>query len=43
MLSWIFDTRPVVEVVSNGLCRLPPKSVGEADLGGRLALLGPVG
>ena len=30
-------------VVSNGLRRLPPTSVGEADLGGRLALLGPVG
>ena len=27
----------------NELRRLPPTSVGEADLGGRLALLGPVG
>ena len=31
----------MVGVVSNGLRRLPPTSVGEADLGGRLALLGP--
>ena len=33
----------MVAVVSNGLRRLPLKSVGEADLGGRLAPLGPVG
>ena len=30
-------------VVSDALRRLPPTSVGEADLGARLALLGPVG
>ena len=29
----------VVGVISNGLCRLPPKFVGKADLGGRLAPL----
>ena len=28
---------------SNGCCWLPPKFVGKADLGGRLALLGPNG
>ena len=35
--------KPVAGVISNGLCRLSPKSVGEADLGGRVARLGPVG
>ena len=33
----------MVGVVPNGLRRLHPRSVGEADLGGRLALLGSVG
>ena len=32
----------MVIVVSNDLCRLPPTSVGQGDLGGRLTLLGPV-
>ena len=29
----------MVKAISNGQCWLPPKFVGEADLGGRLALL----
>ena len=33
----------MVGVVSDGLRKLPPTSVGEVDLGGRLALFGPVG
>ena len=32
----------MVGVVSNGLRRLPPTSVGKADLGGRLAFLVPM-
>ena len=42
--AWVFSARgPVSGVVSDGLRRLPPTSVGEADLGDLLALLGPVG
>ena len=44
MLSLIFGPKPWLEKwSSNDLRRLPPTSVGEADLGGRLALLGPLG
>ena len=32
-----------MEVVFDDLRRLPPKIVGEADLGGRLPYLGPMG
>ena len=44
---WVFVARepciPVLGAFSNGWRRLPPKSVGEVDLGGRLALLGSDG
>ena len=43
MLGCLSARGPVLGVVSYGLRRLPPTSVGEADLGGRLAQLGPVG
>ena len=44
MLGVLIGPRnPVVGVISNGGCRLSPKSVGEAVLGGRLAILGPFG
>ena len=36
MLGCFSARDPVVGILSNGLRRLPPTSVGEADLGGRL-------
>ena len=35
--------RDVERAIPNGQCWLPPKFVGEADLRGRLALLGSDG